>query len=287
MTVTTNAQKMPTSATIMDVEGLYIVKIDKCLLVPIVRTVEEEQATGEETIEKVVQRAQSLGDLDVCINGVWYDYSYLSAMDGSASTADTKNEGEVLLANGKRYGNPSPEGYYAAQRVDCSWDFGYGNLPPSGFRVGVGGLCPLVINGLKYGVGNKYSKGVPTGAPPVGDPGQKYKNFLVQRNNNKFAALQKESHGVGKSGFGVTQDGTVFVIVQAHAKPGIPFQRFRDIFVTLNCGNAMACDGSDSVFMYRREMDGKVVFKCSPGFLKNASMSVALGFKSFLNNTNR
>ena len=274
--------------SVMDRGELFIVRIDSCLLVPIVRTSEEEASTGEEQIETVVERAQKLGDFDVCINGVWYDYSYLDAFDGSAPAAGTKNEGEILLASGVRRGNPSPNGYYAAQRVNSTWEFGYGNLPASGFRVGVSGLCPLVINGLNYGVGNKYGKGVPNGAPPVGEPDPKYKKFLVQRNSNKFSALQKESKRVGKSGFGVTKGGIGVIIVQPHgANTGVSMETFRDTFIGLGCDNAMACDGSDSVFMYRRQYDDTLRFMCNPGSLKNASMTVALGFKSLKNSKYR
>ncbi|MDR1424829.1 MAG: hypothetical protein LBI92_09565 [Azoarcus sp.] len=274
--------KNPVSS--IDNGSLLIVKIDKLILVPIVRTTTEEQVAGEETITEVVERAQRLGEFDACINGVWYDYDYLDAMDGNTSAAKTVNEGVVLLANGSRYGRTSSNGYYAAQRANISWEFGFGDLPTIGFRTGAGGLCPLVINGLRYGKENKYRNGVPSGAPKIGEPDHKFKSFLMQRSSAKFAALLKESARVGKSGFGVTINGTGYIIVQPHgASPGVKMDAFREKFIDLGCSSAMACDGSDSVFMYRKQQNGVYGFDAKPGYLKNASMSVALGFKSFNN----
>jgi len=295
MNTTTQQKQDPTAAqtpeppepvnnpmTIMDQGALLIVKIEKCILVPIVRTSKEEQARGLETIETVVERAQKLADFDVCINGVWYDYSYWSASQGIAPLEDTINEGEVLLATGERHGAPSKEGYFAAQKNDLTWQFGYGNLPSSGFRTGMGGLCPLIINGLKYGAKNEYKAGVPSGAPLIGEPDQKFKQFLIQRSSNKFTALQKTSPRVGKSGFGVTKDGTGIIMVQPHGiSKGITTEQFRDTFIGLGCIHAMACDGSDSVFMYRKKTNNNVVFECRPGEWKRNSMTIALGFKSY------
>jgi hypothetical protein len=272
---------MKNPVTIMDHGELLIVRMEKLILVPIVRTPQEEQTTGLETIKKVVERAQRLANFDVCINGVWYDYNYiLSVANRPANT--TVNEGEILLASGQRMGVSSEEGYYAAQRVDLTWEFGFGNLPSSGFRTGVGGLCPLIINGLPYGVGNIYKAGVPKGAPEEGEPAPEFKKFLIQRNSRKFTSLQKMSPRVGKSGFGVTKDGVGFVVVQPHyASRGVKTEQFRDVFINLGCIHAMKCDGSDSVFMYRKRPDGSLVFECSPGEIKNNSMTQAIGFKSF------
>jgi hypothetical protein len=286
----------------MKKEGeLYIVEVERGVLVPIVRT-------REELFSDTVLKAQKSFDLDVCINGVWYDVprllDRLDLVDGDdpVPASATVNEGEALLANGARFGTPEKDLFYGAQKKDFTWTFGKGNLPQTGFSTGMSGLCPLIINGLKYGVGNKYSKGVPGGAPLTGEPGKKHAPYLIQRNDNRYASLNNHKYGsgVGKAGFGVTKSGTVYVIVQAHRSPGVTFDQFRDKFIALGCHNALACDGSDSVFMYYKNRDKKDPSKTSktkkdPSETKNPfivndailtdhnkieSMTMGIGFKS-------
>lgn len=154
--------------------------------------------------------------------------------------------------------------------------FGEGDVPVKGFRTGIGGMCPLIINGLKYGTGNKYSKEI-NGAIIVGKPRDQDIPFLIQRNNNKYAALEKAAKaepGIGKIGFGVTTEGKCYVAVQSHFNPGMNFNDFRDIFVGFNCHNAVAGDGSDSVFMFRDEN-----FVVERAHNKVELMTIGLGFK--------
>jgi len=189
----------------------------------------------------------------------------------------------VVLANATRFGNPNPDQFYAAQNKDLTWKFGFGNLPrDQNIRTGISGLCPLIINGLKYGTGNKYKSGVPEGAPVTGAPGAKYEPYLIQRNNNRYASLAgtKYPSGTGKAGFGITATGRGYVIVQAHLIQGggVTFDVFRDKFISLGCTNALACDGSDSVFMYR---GGAFVVDSAIRVSHNKieTMTCGLGFK--------
>ena len=65
-------------------------------------------------------------------------------------------------------------------------------------------------------------------------------------------ASNKYPPKTGKAGFGITEKGRGYVIVQAHwPSTGVTFDAFRDKFISLGCTNALACDGSDSVFMRR------------------------------------
>jgi hypothetical protein len=275
--------------TIMDLKGrpsVLIVKIEKCLLFPIARTT----ADDKQTIMDVIKREQVNNQLDVCINGLWYDLTasgyleYGNPFDPVVSATEIENEGQVLLVSGTIHGKSAPLGYYGAQRKDLSWEFGFGNLP-TGFRAGISGLCPLIIDGLKYGIGNKYENlpeyASPKDAPVMGAPSPQYKQFLVQRNSTKYIALNNQPDGKGKSGFGVARDGTCFVIVQEDkALSGISMEVFRNLFIHLGCHNALACDGSDSVLMYRKMGDGSIGFACKPAQGKIRTMSTALGFKS-------
>ena len=157
-------------------------------------------------------------------------------------------------------------------------------MPPTGFRTGISGLCPLIINGVKFGIGNTYAAEAPAGAPLTGEPDSKFKPYLTQRNNNKYAALSKVSPRSGKVGFGVTKAGVGYIIAQAHgATPGATMDELRDTFIGLDCYNALAADGSDSVIMYRKETDGTLKLVCQPGILKDRSMTIGFAFKGQYN----
>ncbi|HHA1349773.1 TPA: hypothetical protein ACOEER_000804 [Enterobacter ludwigii] len=262
-------------------KNVFIVEFDsKCKLVPIVRK-NADSKNNEELFSDTVKRAQTAGRFEVCTNACWFDVTSLGKSDAllgddSVSANETINQGIALLGTGERYGNSSPLMMYAAQRNDLSWEFGEGDVPSSGFRVGIGGMCPLIINGLKYGTGNKYSKKI-DGAVIFGKPRGEDVPFLIQRNNNKYAALEKAAAampGIGKVGFGVTTGGKCYVAVQSHYNTGMSFNDFRDIFLSFNCVNAVAGDGSDSVFMFRDS-----TFVVESAHNKVELMTIGLGFK--------
>lgn len=262
-------------------KNVFIVEFDcKCKLVPIVRK-DADSENNEELFSDTIKRAQAMGRFEVCTNACWFDVTSLGKSDAllgddPVSANETINQGIALLGNGERYGNSSPLMMYAAQRQDLSWQFGQGDVPSSGFRVGIGGMCPLIINGLKYGTGNIYNKKI-NGAVIVGKPREEDIPFLIQRNNNKYAALEKAAAampGMGKIGFGVTAEGKCYVAVQSHYTPGMSFNEFRDIFLKFKCVNAVAGDGSDSVFMFRDN-----TFIVESAHNKTELMTIGLGFK--------
>ncbi|WP_051880691.1 hypothetical protein [Buttiauxella noackiae] len=262
-------------------KNVYIVEFDaKCKLVPIVRK-DADLNGNEELFSDTIKRAQAFGKFEVCTNACWFDVTSLGKSDAllgddPVSANETINQGIALMGTGERYGNSSPLMMYAAQSNNLSWEFGSGDVPTSGFYTGIGGMCPLIINGLKYGTGNKYSKKIDE-AIIFGKPREQDVPFLTQRNNNKYAALEKAAAampGMGKVGFGVTSKGKCYVAVQSHYNPGMSFNDFRGIFLAFNCINAVAGDGSDSVFMYRDN-----VFVVESAHNKVELMTIGLGFK--------
>lgn len=264
-------------------KNVFIVEFGhKCQLIPIVRQDSDAIDPSEgESFPDTVRREQKNRKIDICTNACWYDLSLNGKSDvflgdDPVSANETTNQGTALLPSNKRYGNPSPLMAYVAQKEDLTWVFGMGDIPDNGFYTGIGGMCPLIINGLKYGDGNKYSK-VIDGSNIVGEPREQDREFLIQRNNNKYVALleaSRDTPGIGKIGFGITPEGKCYVAVQAHQNPGMTFDDFRDIFINFGCNNAVSGDGSDSVFMFR---DGDFVVKSNE--LKELTMTFGVGFK--------
>jgi len=263
-------------------KNLYITEFNRCVMVPIVRQDKDAQNPAEgELFSTTVIRSQSLAGFEVCINACWYDLTFAGKVDAASgddpvNASETLNQGIALTADNQRYGTSSPQMFYAAQDKNLSWKFGMGDVP-NDMRTGVGGLCPLIINGLKYGTGNKYSRTGLKGATLTGAPLPEHARYLIQRNNNKYAALETAANndpGIGKVGFGVTADGKCYVVVQAHRRPGMSFNDFRNIFVNYGCVNAVAGDGSDSVFFYR---DGQ--FHVRSNHNKEETMTIGIGFK--------
>ena len=169
---------------------LHIIKISgKSRLIPIVRT-------GEELFSETVKRAQSNAKLTVCINGCWYGLTNSGKADALTGhdpvpSVDTLNEGFALLGTGTLSGHSAPNMFYIAQKLDYTWFMGQGDLTKNqGYYTGIGGLCPLVFKGLKYGDGNLYSKELKN-SKLTGEPLPAHKPFLIQRNNNRYAALSR------------------------------------------------------------------------------------------------
>lgn len=162
-----------------------------------------------------------------------------------------------------------------AQKLDYSWSAGMGDIPKNqNLRTGVGGLCPLVINGLKYGVSNLYSKSIPEAALH-GEPKVAHRPFLTQRSSKTYKDLFDLSNNAGRTGFGVTASGDVIVVVKEHGKPASDFNSFRDIFIRMKCIHAVACDGSDSVFLW---YNGKFIVTAAEN--KNETQTSGVGFRA-------
>ena len=159
-------------------------------LVPVVRR-------ENEFFTKTALKAYDKLGLDAVVNGEQYEISKAAwgplAMRNSAPPSATTTIGEVINDGRTITGRSSPLTFFVSQSGERAGDlvesFGMGN-PPQASAAGFGGGVPLIVNGLKYGSSNAYSKTLPD-APMVGDPG-KYSGDLVQRSNSGFAAYEKE-----------------------------------------------------------------------------------------------
>jgi RHS repeat-associated protein len=198
----------------------------------------------------------------------------------------------IVIAGGKVVGGQSaPDSFYfawtphrstggggastAANPADA-WEFGQGD-PPRNAEVGVGGAFPVIINGLPYGVSNKYKQGAPAGLPGRGDPGPSNRQYLVQRSNFGFESQHTKlfSRG-GKVVMGIDRPRQLlFLMVQEQdAKPGMSLPEIRDSLALIGVTDALSWDGSDSATLVR---DNRVVVK--PGLAKDVTIPFGVQFQ--------
>ncbi|KIM02798.1 MAG: hypothetical protein KU29_13770 [Sulfurovum sp. FS06-10] len=250
---------------------MHIISIaPKCRLIPVIRT-------KTELFSETVSNAQKKYNLDVIINGpmcnvTWGGVGHALINDEAEASATT-NIGYALFEN-TLHGSTSPDMFYIAQKKDYSWVAGFGNLPnDSTFYSGMGGLSPLIINGMRYGKGNMYNRKLDD-ANYSGEPKPEHKQFLIQRNNNTYRDLDTQNTKQ-KAGIGITGDGRVFIILQdPHIMYVTGHDAFRDTFVRYGCVSALAVDGSDSIFL---NLCGN--FKMKAGSSKNSLQTFGLGFR--------
>lgn len=196
-----------------------------------------------------------MANLTVCINASWYSLTTAGSIDAVSGndpipSKETINEGLVLLGTGKVYGSSYPALFHIAQKLNYQWVMEKGDISTKhGYYTGVGGLCPLLRNGLKYGSGNLYSKTFKN-AKAVGEPLPEHLPYLIQRNDNRYASMATKGVRSGKAGIGFNPLGHVVIIAQQDGTNGVSLDEFRDMFVRKGCNNACLVDGNDSVFLW-------------------------------------
>ncbi|MHC9243723.1 phosphodiester glycosidase family protein [Pseudomonas aeruginosa] len=236
-------------------------------LVPVIRTKEELFST-------TVQNYNKSRKVTAIINTNFYDVTKAGLLDALSGDdpvpADATTPLGKVIYNGKHaIGVSEPLNFYIAYFKDrfpneggiySAFSSGQGD-PPSSCTCGIGGLGPLIINGLSYGKTNKYSSGAPKDAPSIGEPPPAAKKFLVQRSSAKFTAFAvndaKYQSRIGKTCLGVGKDN-ICIFVQQHGDSGMSLDEVRDEFLSYGCQHAVFFDGSDSSLLFT-DVDGFVV----------------------------
>jgi hypothetical protein len=203
--------------------------------------------------------------------------------------SETSPIGQVVSGGSVVAGSSEPDRFYLA--FNLSWAaplpprhghpafrFGKGNPPVSGSAgadTAVGGLGPIIIGGLRYGVGNRYRAGVPTGAPSTGPVPSTLRPYLVQRNNNTYAALQSRGAAVGKVVVAINRTlNMLLVLVQEDGgASGMSLNTLRNKLVAIGCDDAVFGDGSDSVML---TVGGNTMIAL--GNNKEEATTIGLGF---------
>jgi hypothetical protein len=141
--------------------------------------------------------------------------------------------------------------------------------------VAVGGLGPIIIGGLSYGVGNLYRAGVPAGAPATGPVSAPHLPYLVQRNNNHYASMLGRGASVGKVVVAINrrQEMLLAMVQRSGGSAGMTLDTLRDRLLAAGCDDAVFGDGSDSVLLV---VGGATMI--AQGSDKDEATTIGLGF---------
>ena len=237
--------------------------------------------TAKEFFTTFIEREAKANGFKAVVNGSYVDLSFVSKVavksnDEPLDASDSQPVGRVIQ-NGKLLAGSSSTGkFYFSQNV-CGIDkftSGPGD-PPSSSCAAIGGVAPIIVDGLPYGTTNTYSAAVPAGAPLTGDVDAKYRGNLLQKSNAMFTQILARGPSVGKMAIGYsTSKQTVLILGQADGASGLDAEGMRSIFIGTKVDNAVFLDCSDSATLW---YDGK--FLISPGQDKNEFLTVAVGFK--------
>ena len=239
--------------------------------------------TRKELFTTFIDREAKSQNLKVAINASFTDLpGYLDRVhvmvsDDPLDPSESKPVGEVI-EGGKQIAGSSSSGKFYFSQNTCGLDrfsSGQGD-PPSSSCAAVGGLAPIVVDGLPYGTTNMYSTGAPPGAPATGDVDPKYQKFLVQKSNAMFTELQGKGATVGKVavGYSSAKQKLKLVIEADGDAKGIDAEKVRTMFTIDSMDNAVFMDCSNSATLW---FDGS--FEVRPSSHKDDYLDVAVGFK--------
>jgi RHS repeat-associated protein len=233
--------------------------------------------SSSQTFTEAALAADRSGTQDVTINMNLFGGGYNFFGPGDPSTHPA--EGQVVSGGSPVGGTSSSATFYVAYNqgtgdasTDGTWSFGQGD-PPAGSTVAFGGGKPLIVNGLPYGTHNTYEAGAPAGLPNVGDPGAANQQYLTQRSNAGFTALQAEGAGIGIPivGYDADQDVLFLVVQPSGNSGGLDITQLRDLLIRRGADSALAFDGSNSATLVQ---DSRVVV--APALHKNNSIPFGL-----------
>lgn len=228
-----------------------------------------------------IDREAKAKGLKVVVNGSYIDLSFASKVavvlrDTTRDASESMATGQVIQ-DGKLLAGTGSTGKFNFSQNICGVDKFSASLgnPPSSSCSAIGGIAPIIIDDLPYGVNNQYKLGVPSGAPFTGDVAAKFKPFLTQKSNAMFASLLSLGGLVGKTAIGYSNTKQLLLILsQEHGQLGLDANGIRTVFKANSINNAVFLDCSDSATLY---YDGKFLVK--PGKNKNEFLTVAVGFK--------
>jgi len=249
--------------------GVYFVSLTaRAAMRPFLRTRTER---FQNTVKRVAARSQ----LAVVVNGNMYDFAKWKLLAPS-DPARTTPEGIVRGRGAELGGTSEPLMFYVAwsEGPTGGYRFGHGD-PPGDTTSAIGGLGPVILGGRRYGSQNKYKPGVPSGAPPTGEPGPAYEPFLEIRSNRTYESFAARGAAVGKViiGFGAGEL-PLRIVVQRDGIQGLSLDDIRDRLFRDGVQNAVFLDGSDSAMLFA---NGR--FYVQQGTFKDSTNTVGIGFQ--------
>jgi hypothetical protein len=232
----------------------------------------------------VDREAVKLG-VDVVVNGNMYDVRYVGlfwALLGTSSDPDnTLPEGFLIDSQVRIDGNSQPQRFYVSQTAGRSWKFGYGNPISVGTGAAVGGVGPLIIDGLKYGPFHEYkftAEPLPGGQPykpKPNEPSVDDAKYLSERQSVHFRNFQEQGPRRGKTviAYASAADKVLVVHQPEQANTGIDLADLRDRLAAVGVDNAVFLDGGDSAMLW---VNG--IWHTSPAARKNHTNIVGVAF---------
>jgi hypothetical protein len=259
-----------------NVGALYLVEATGKLQMAVLTRASKELFTA------FVDREARAQGLKVVINGSFTDLSLWNSVsvqifNDPISPTESTPVG-MVVKEGKQIAGTSSAGKFYFSQNTCGIDTfssGQGN-PPVSSCAAVGGLAPIVVDGLPYGPINTYSSSAPAGAPLRGDVDPRYRKYLLQKSNAMFAQLLDRGPSVGKVavGYSSSKQKLLLIVQNDGAAAGIDAERVRAMFISVGIDNAVFMDCSNSVSLW---YDGK--FEIKPSRHKDEYLNIAVGFK--------
>lgn len=241
--------------------------------------------TKEEFFSDTVARAVADRRFRVAINGSFYDVTGAGKRDAfvghdPVDASETLPIGHVVVGGSHVIGRDSNAFFLAFNAAGASADWydtggPQNSVPP--VTAGLGGLNPIIIDGLPYGTSNLYSSGVKGTPKLVGEPDAEHRPFLIRRSNAGYTAMAGKSDRVGKVVVAVSvKRRRILVIVQADgATTGVSVDDLRDKLTAVgDIEHAVSLDGSDSALM---TVDG--ARRVTQGENKDETCTIGLGFR--------
>jgi len=224
----------------------------------------------------------------IVINGNFWDLGRYGRAKAHARSvidpSDVEVQGQVVAAGKVVAGDSRPDSFWFGQMTadgttGAKYAAGKGDPPKDDKRLvaAIGGLGPLIVSDLPYGVGNKYKPGAPAGVdePADGEPSDAAKKYMIQRNNKTFIAQNDHSADTGKAvlAYCVKKDRLLVGLQEDGATPGMKISELALDLVNRGFDEAVFLDGSDSATLV---VDGKMVV--TPGGYKDHVTVVGVGF---------
>ena len=232
-----------------------------------------------ETFTDAAKRLDSSSLTNIAINTELYDGRYSNS---PTDPSDNPSEGLVIVSKTALSGSQtSPETFFFSNDLNGNWKFGKGD-PPNSSQIAFGGGIPVIVNGLPYGIDNKYKDGAPNGLPSNGDPGSGNEKWLLYRSNKGFEGMYRQKHGGfsnekgGLTVMGIDKETNRLIII---VKPNDSTSSWRitdirEYLIKEGVENAIAWDGSTSSTL----VVDKHVFS-QPSSKKDNTIPFGLGFR--------
>lgn len=137
-------------------------------------------------------------------------------------------------------------------QILTAYSAGYGN-PPLDKTFAIGGLGPLIIDGLPYGNQNEYFHLVynyDPSPPLIGWPPSNIRPFLKTRSNSTYESINIQGAAKGKTCIGISESGIYIYSQRDNAASGYTLDAVRNMFINYSCRHAVFLDGSDSALLH-------------------------------------